>query len=155
MSLYDIALGDGNQGARGALLLAILGNPEPGRFRDAWVEKGDDGEPVISIYTRNGGGNRSDYAEVISALQAHPLYLRDADDELDSTYATFRFSAPPEARDVLLATAREPVNMDEKWKEAIDRFESGEMRPAEQAMADQLGAMLSDLSPDAPRIMEV
>jgi hypothetical protein len=29
------------------------------------------------------------------------------------------------------------------------------MRPAEQAMADQLAAMLGDPSPDAPRIMEV
>jgi hypothetical protein len=169
MSLYEIAVADGNQRERGAILLAILGSPVVARFRDAWVEKGGDG-PVIAIYTRQGGGNRECfcasepgrahvpdqcYAACNEALAAHPLYLRDADDSFDATYATFYFRAPDEFREALAEAAVEPVNMSERWQAAIERIGSGEMRPAEQAMADQLAAMLEDPSPDAPKIMEV
>jgi len=169
MSLYEIAVADGHQHERGAILLAVLDNPVVTRFRDAWVEKSDDG-PVIAIYTRQGGGNRTCYcdedpqprhvpencyAACNEALQAHPLYLRDADDAFDSTYATFWFRVPDECREVLAEAAVEPVNMSERWKAAIARIERGEIRPAEAAMIDQFAAMLSDQSPDAPRIMEV
>ncbi|MFJ9633701.1 hypothetical protein ACIRU8_39015 [Streptomyces sp. NPDC101175] len=119
MSMYSLAVADGHQNARGAVLLAALGNPDPGRFRDAWVEKGDSGEPVIVIYTRNGGGNREEYEDVIADLQAHPLYLRDADDDFDATYATFYFSAPAELRDQLQEIAQEPVDTSERWHAAI------------------------------------
>lgn len=59
--LYNLIASDGKEFDRGKILLAILGNPEVGWFRDAWVEKGEDGKPVIAIYTRNGGGNREHY----------------------------------------------------------------------------------------------
>lgn len=169
MSLYEIAVADGHQHGRGAVLLGILGNPVEARFRDAWVEKGGDG-PVIAIYTRQGGGNRQCYcdsepgrahvpgqcyAACNEALAAHPLYLRDADDDFDATYATFYFRVPEECREALAEAAVEPVNMSERWQAAIERIGSGEVRPAEQAMMDQLAAMLGDPSPGAPRIMEV
>ena len=168
MSLYDVALGDGGQHERGAILLQVLGGPTVARFRDAWAETSDDG-PVIAIYTRQGGGNRECnceefgrehvpeqcYAACNEALAAHPLYLRDADDEFDATYCTFYFRAPDEFRGVLTRLAGEPVNMGERWKAAIERLESGDLRPAETAMADQLGAFLSDPAPGAPKIMEV
>jgi len=173
MALYDIAVGDGQQLERGAILLTILGNPTVKRFRDAWTEKGSDGEPVIAIYTRQGGGYRECYCDTVdmlassthnpegcnaacnTALAAHPLYLRDADDDFDRTYATFYFRVPPEYRDALAASAVDPVNMSEVWQQEIDRIGSGEMRPAEVALGDQLGAFLSDPAPDGPRIMEV
>ncbi|MFJ4785061.1 hypothetical protein [Streptomyces sp. NPDC088794] len=117
--MYSIAVGDGHQDARGVVLLAALGNPDPGRFRDAWVEKGDGGLPVIAIYTRNGGGNRESYEDVIAGLQSHPLYLRDADDDFDSTYATFYFSTPAEFVDTLQPLAQEPVDTSERWQAAI------------------------------------
>lgn len=169
MSLYEIAVADGHQRERGAVLLTILGHPVVARFRDAWVEKGDDG-PVIAVYTRQGGGNRECfcneggdrahvpeqcYAACNEALAAHPLYLRDADDSFDATYATFYFRPPDEFRDALAEAAVEPVDMSERWQAAIDRVASGKMRPAERAMADQLGAMLGDPSPGAPRVMEI
>ena len=174
MALYDIAVGDGHQRDRGAILLTILGNPTVKRFRDAWTEKGSDGEPVIAIYTRQGGGNRECYCdsengEMVAAqhvpescnaacnavLAAHPLYLRDADDDFDATYATWYFRVPPEYRDALAASAGEPRNMSEVWQQAIDRIGSGEMRPAEVALGDQLAAFITDPAPDSPRIMEV
>lgn len=129
--MYDLVVGDGGQGARGAFLLHVLGSPEPGRFRDAWVEKGDDGEPVIVIYTRNGGGNRECYChdhpevgcleKVIEDLQAHPLYLSDEDDDFDGTYATFRFRCPDDAevRDLLAGAADGRRDMDAEWQKAI------------------------------------
>ena len=171
MALYDLAVGDGHQRERGAVLLAVLGYPVVARFRDAWVEKSPDG-PVIVIYTRQGGGNRECYCDEYEdrahvpeqcyaacneALTEHPLYLRDADDSFDSTYATFYFRAPDDAeiRDALASIAQDPVDTDARWQQAIDRIGRGELRPAETAMADQLGAMLADPSPDAPKIMEV
>lgn len=171
MGLYDVVMGDGHQAERGALLLAVLDNPVVARFRDAWVERGEDG-PVIAVYTRQGGGNRECYcdeygrshalasprecyAKCNETLAAHPLYISDADDDFDATYATFRFRVPGEMREALADLARDPVDMSERWQEAIDRVRSGELRPAETALADQLGAMLSDESPHAPRIMEV
>jgi hypothetical protein len=117
--MYSIAVGDGHQDARGAVLLAALGNPDPGRFRDAWVEKGDGNQPVIAIYTRNGGGNRESYEDVIAGLQSHPLYLRDADDDFDSTYATFYFSTPDELIEAFRVVAQEPVDTSERWHAAI------------------------------------
>lgn len=131
----------GTDHAEGATaLLVILGfdsTAEVGRYRDAWVEKSPEGEPIIAIYTRNGGGNREHYSYTEPPVQegpecpctgcvgtyrlpAHPRYLRDRDDEFDYTYATFYFSSPPEFRDALLNVASdEPVDMSEKWQEAI------------------------------------
>lgn len=119
MSMYSMVAGDGHQYDRGRILLAALGNPDPGRFRDAWVEKGENGQPVIAIYTRNGGGNREEYEGVIADLQDHPLYLRDADDDFDSTYATFYFSTPAELRDQFREIAQEPVDTDQRWMDVI------------------------------------
>jgi len=170
MSLYDAAVADGRQHERGAVLLAILGNPVVARFRDAWVEKSGDG-PVIAIYTRQGGGNRECYcdggdpgrahvpeqcyAACNEALAAHPLYLRDADDGFDATYATFYFRVPGEYRDALAEAAGDPVDTDARWREAIERIRRGEIRPAETAMMDQIAAALGDPSPDSPKIIRI
>jgi hypothetical protein len=158
MGLYDVVLGDGKQAERGALLLGLLGNPEVARFRDAWAERGEDG-PVIAVYTRTGGPNRADYKAVNDALAAHPDCICDADDDFDPTYCTFRFRVPegtdPRIVNALAATAVEPVNMSERWKDAIARVGRGELKPSETAMLDQFASMLADESPDAPRIMEV
>jgi hypothetical protein len=180
MGLYDIVLGDGLQGERGALLLPLLDQPTVARFRDAWVEKGDDGRPVIAVYTRQGGGNRTCHCDAKAGtpefkaehvpsncysacneeLARHPLYIRDADDAFNATYATFWFrlpgTLPDDVRRVLTEAAIDPVDMSERWRQAIKRVESGELRPAETAMVDQLAAFLSDPDPgDGPRIMQV
>lgn len=170
MSLYEIAVADGSQRERGAVLLGMLGGPVVARFRDAWVEKDGDG-PVIAVYTRQGGGNRECfcpeadfegahvpgqcYAACNEALAAHPLYLRDADDDFDATYATFYFRGPEEWRGVLAEAAVEPVNMSDRWKQAIARVGRGEVRPAETAMMDQLAAALGDPSPDSPKVVRI
>ena len=63
MSMYAMVLGDSNLPNRSGFLLGILGNPDVGRFRDAWLEKDAQGVPQIAVYTRNGGGNRECWHE--------------------------------------------------------------------------------------------
>jgi hypothetical protein len=139
MSMYEMVFQDPNRERRAAVLLAILGNPDVGRLRDAWVEKGERG-PVIAVYTRNGGGNRDHYGDgpagigcdctgciATYQLPAHSQYIRDADDEFDATYATFYFW-PPEDRkvlDLLTAVAVDPVDTSQRWKQVIDAIQDG------------------------------
>lgn len=129
-------MADGNTPNRAAILLHVLGNPDPGRLRDAWVEKGDDGEPTIAIYTRNGGGNREcycdDYASqpdfvagtctgcVGDKFEALDGCFRAEDDDFDSTYRTYYFRVPAEYRDMLAEVATDPVDMSARWLAAID-----------------------------------
>lgn len=84
-----------------ALLKTVgLTRADCGRFRDAYALKGE-----VCVYTRNGGGNREEYQPVIDRLKENPLYLRDADDEYDTTYCTIYFKVP------------------ERWAEVIKQFE--------------------------------
>lgn len=106
-------------------ILGLLGFAKPdevGRFRDAWVEKDSDGKtPIFAVYTRNGGGNREDQAEAITRMQEHPLYLRDADDEFDYTYATFYFRTPEGIlEDVDPNDLQDHVDTSQRWLDALD-----------------------------------
>ena len=57
------------------------------RFRGAGIQEGE-----IIIHTRTGGGNREAYPNKI--LTQNKYYLRDADDDFDSTYADYFFKIP-------------------------------------------------------------
>jgi hypothetical protein len=141
MSMYHLVFGSEGPAIRGALLLKLLELEHVGRFRDAWVERGEDGKPVIAVYTRNGGGNREQCWRLEDipvpqtanspacncaacmanhVLPAHPAWIRGADDEFDSTYRTEYFAVPDEHAVELAKVAEEPVNMSEKWLKAID-----------------------------------
>lgn len=90
MTFYSMLFGRNSQSD---LLLAVIGFKEVDveRFRDAFAEQ--DGKE-IRVYTRTGGGNRSDYPQV--DLYRSPLFLRTEDDDFDSTYASFYFRVPEE-----------------------------------------------------------
>lgn len=118
--LYNALIGDGREVERGSMTVRILGLEDVGRFRDSWVERGEDGKPVFAIYTRNGGGNRERQAEPIASMRANEYYLRDADDTFDETYATFYFRVPDEWQEALTPVMIEPVDMSAKWIAAID-----------------------------------
>lgn len=141
MDLYNLLLGDGKQGARGATCIAALGiEPKQlGRFRDAWTEVGPDNLVRIAIYTRNGGANREAYAEEISAMQANDYYIADVDDDFDSTYATFYFRMPgedieieaegaerwPSVRaDMIESAHTQPLNLSEIWRAKLEAIKS-------------------------------
>jgi len=119
MSLYNMLFGR-NKDADLLLLMLGLAREDTGRFRDAFLHKEGD-ETLIAIYTRNGGNNRPDYFP--EWLTAHPLYVRDADDDFDNTYCTIFFRLPnevPEAFKKAAAEAVEPFDPDKRWAEMLD-----------------------------------
>jgi hypothetical protein len=135
MGLYNLVHGT-NPASDWLLGLLNLTRTDVGRFRDAWVSKADDGRLEIAVYTRNGGGNRADYMPDFSA---HPLYLRDEDDDFDCTYATIYFSAPVEALS-LLAGLEENRDPSAEWAKALDALREGKREdPALQERARQGG----------------
>jgi len=128
------------------LVLALIDKHAPakfGRLRDAWVERTEAGSIRLAVYTRNGGGNRECWDGgtigcecagccIEKLLPVHPLYLSDADDDFDCTYATIYFKVPPNAEAILrdlgapddfdftLASfAVEPVDSSKRWNDAI------------------------------------
>jgi hypothetical protein len=133
--MYNMLFGNGE---RGHFLLAQLGFKslsEVGRYRDGWLEKGENKVPRIAIYTRNGGGNRENLEEVFNKLKSHPDYLFDKDDDYDNTYATIYFKCPKDLTDIL--TAEEPgwedkiqdqINMGEVWQAVIKAMRDEEIK---------------------------
>lgn len=122
MSLYNAVFG---QNPAGPALVDLVHQAQPievGRFRDAWVEhEGDD--LLIRVHTRNGGGNREDYDD--PSMQAHPWYVRDEDDDFDSTYADYWFrpdltALEPDVARALVEMAQAPVDMTARWTAAIE-----------------------------------
>lgn len=131
MSLYSILAGEE---PLADILLAGLGltRSDVGRFRDAWVTT----EGEIAVYTRNGGGNRDCWSDedestescecpgciITYRLPKHPLYLRDSDDDFDSTYATIHFKPP----DAIPEDFPRGVSGDERWAAILAKLHGGQ-----------------------------
>lgn len=114
MSLYNMING---VNPATFFILPMLGEKHPDnypRFRDCFVDNNE-----IHVYTRVGGGNRNcGFGE--EELQQHPNYLRDFDDEYDSTYATYVFSIPDEFKnDFDLITFGKIKEISETYKERL------------------------------------
>lgn len=90
MSMYNMLFGMNPQSD---LLLAVLGlrKNDIERFRDVYVSK--DGK-TITIRTRTGGGNRSDYPNL--TMRKLPTWQGSEDEEFDCTYADDMFAVPDE-----------------------------------------------------------
>lgn len=115
MSLYNMLSG---VNPATFFILPMLGEKHPDeypRFRDCFVSE----ENEIHVYTRVGGGNRNcGYGE--EELQSHPNFLRDEDDEFDTTYATYVFCVP------------------EDWKNDFELITSNRIKEISQAYKDRL-----------------
>lgn len=98
------------------VLLSILNltKADFGRFRDVYLIDGK-----IAVYTRCGGGNREDYVEVFEKMSQHPNFCYDADDDFDSTYATFYFSFPAEWKQDLEHLEND-TTPSEKWAKLLE-----------------------------------
>lgn len=129
MSMYGLVFG---RNPIAPIILEALALPESavGRFRDAFVSNGE-----FAIYTRNGGGNREHFSDdgteegedcfctgciITYHLPKHPNYLRDKDDDFDSTYATVYFSIPEKYKELFSEFDSGDFNPDERWFAAID-----------------------------------
>ena len=138
MSLYNMLFGV-NPSA--GVLLGMLGTDIGGvpRFRDCYLS-GDN----IVIHTRTGGGNRDYYDSLESRLDEYPEseydgpfnadlrtlpnYLRDRDDDFDSTYADFYFSIPEKFKaevEILrdMGGERDPG---QAWQDLFTKLHSGD-----------------------------
>lgn len=151
-------------------LLALLKAADPevdfGRERDAWVEiQGD--WIGIRVHTRNGGTNRASQKPAIDSMRAHPWFDRDADQEFDSTYADFWFVPPhqlglpgefvehhDEILEFLTRIAVPPVDMNERWREAIAKLSTEGPPPSMDPLVQQLKQAVESFGagegPDAP-----
>jgi hypothetical protein len=161
MGLYNILHG---MNPAGLILLRALElrhhklNPDgkwaTGRFRD--IHLSGEGDKII-LFTRNGGGNREcwDYEGCGDAstpalhnpdclvyinwdLTQHPHYIKDYDDDFDSTYASFEFKVP-EILDKLLpldklleAQGGPPRSFRERFMEVMDEIKSKSPEELEQ-----------------------
>jgi len=99
MSLYNMLCGV-NPATPIILSLLKLTEADFARFRDICIAA--DGK-TITVYTRLGGGNRQHYQQVLDRLKAHPLYVRDYDDDFDNTFANVEFKAPGDEQAAVLA----------------------------------------------------
>lgn len=160
MSLYNMLHG---RNPLTPVILGWLGLTEEGcgRFRDVYVAKADDGLPRVLVYTRNGGGNRECFCKsdtqhnsgeghctprYTAALQEHPLYESDSDDDYDRTYATFVFRVPEAWRDSALALLEDGPTPAEKWDRLLTKLYGAdksdpEVRRALDAMTPTLEAI--------------
>lgn len=127
--LYNLVFGENTYGEALVTLLNDVQAVNVGRYRDAWVEAAGD-DLMIRVHTRNGGGNREWMDDAITSMEAHPWYVRDEDDDFDSTYADFWFrpdltTLDPATARGLVDIAQAPVDMTERWQAAIDAIAGG------------------------------
>lgn len=136
MSLYNLINGV-NQAT--FYILPMLGKhpKEYPRFRDCFIgavrnsdsedqfgipKKETSDEMVISVYTRVGGGNRDEYQDEIEEIQGMPTYIRDYDDDFDSTFATFVFGIPEKwLADLEKITGGKANEISEEYKQELKR----------------------------------
>ena len=106
---------DGGALARGALLLPLLPGLEAPGFRDAWVEREEDGKLTIVVYVHGTFG--------LSAMRKHPSCTGDKADEFDPAYRIFRYAGPDSHAEVLAELATVPVDPAARWADARRRLE--------------------------------
>lgn len=151
MSLYNMLFGT-NEIASTLLFILDLDQLDKkwdsGRFRDIYL---NEDETRIILYTRNGGGNRrhwdlthSKYKEgpdcpcpgciITYKLKKHPNYIKDYDDDFDSTYAYVEFGVPKQFREIAesLATRKKPESIREKFDNYMERIKAGKAQIPEE-----------------------
>lgn len=130
MSLYNLLHGV-NPLAGIWLTMLDLKPDDVGRFRDCYLARDDETKELqIHIYTRNGGGNREDHWGVFDRLSNHPMYLRDWDDDFDSTYATIAFKIPDGFKSAVQELVKEqpesvPPSPQERFSAFMEKLQSG------------------------------
>lgn len=98
-----------------------------GRFRDIYLTT--DGQKIV-LFARNGAKSWGATQFSQDVLRRHPNYLRDYEDDLDSTYVSTEFSIPDIAKgktvEMLLARGaaydKTPL---QKFRELIDKLQRG------------------------------
>lgn len=98
MSLYEKLFGE-NEEAPAILGFAGLTRGMFMRYRDCFLNPEG---TIVTVITRIGGGNRSEYRQAHTDIKRHPNYICDYDDAFDNTYCYFEFKV----NDKYLETAK-------------------------------------------------
>jgi hypothetical protein len=143
MSLYNMLFGT-NPLAHLYLSMLGLTDGDTGRFRDCFLAKDPEtGEEHIVIFTRNGGGNRDDYAGTTATLQSHPEYVRDFDDEFDCTYASYVFKVPTAFKSIVekITSTLEDQHTDpgSRFQELLKKLETNDKSDPQVKHAIEVG----------------
>lgn len=118
MALYNQLFGE-NEDAVAILGFASLTREMFPRYRDVFLA--DEGRTII-VYTRIGGNNRNDYQEEIQQIMKHPQYKDNCDDELDNTYAYFKFNVLPKYSDTAKKIFKEePIPVFQMFERHMER----------------------------------
>jgi len=125
VTMFDLAIGTSGYPP---MILGMAGlTPDMiGRYRDHWLERSEAGVLIMALYTRNGGGNREEYAEHLRQMHDLDSFVSDADDEFDSTYCTLRFRVTKEqALDWLNRHRTSGADFDDEevWDEMVNAAE--------------------------------
>lgn len=131
MSLYNMIFKE-NPDADRLLSMLDLERDAFGRYRDVYLS--GDGEKII-VYTRCGGDNRFEYDKVFEAIEGHPQYIQDYDDDYDETYCYFEFYVPEQYKREAsnMATGTDPLNVHEKFEEAMREMQKPGTEAAKRA----------------------
>lgn len=116
----------------------LVERPDPSDPR--WDDK--DWQVILSVYTRNGGGNRECWCggdehdetcliPAISAMQEHPKYIDDLDSEDDYTYASFLFAVEDVERAKRVCRDESIVHLRQSRHAMLNRIASGTTSPLE------------------------
>ncbi len=94
-----------------------------GRFRDIFLnEEGT----KITLYTRNGGGNRETYWYIFDILKTHPNFVKEFNDDFDCTYAYVEFTVPVQYlayTRILAKKSGKPETVHEKFQKVIQEIQ--------------------------------
>lgn len=124
----------------GTLLFMIGLKPQDtGRFRDCYLSK--DGTKIL-VYTRNGGGNRPDHMPDFSK---HPQFIRDYDDDFDSTFATIEFNVPDEYKEICneLVKTTDTRTGAERMNHVLEELKAGADTPSNKRVME-IGKQICD-----------
>ena len=121
MSMYDIINNGSNENAHKILkLIGLTANDFP-RYRDVSLWNNN---TEIRVLTRAGGGNREEYQVNINELKNNKYYLRDEDDDFDSTYAYIFFKVPTEYLETVKNIKTDERTMEQKIQDSMKDLEN-------------------------------
>ena len=140
MSLYNRLFGE-NENAMPLLGMINTTRTQFQRYRDVFLNKEG---TIITVLTRLGGGNRSDYEEVFKKMRANDYYIKDYDDDYDSTYCYFEFKVPEHYLEVCkkLAPTEDRLSIKEMFDKEVE--EAQIPGSAASKRMDEIGKMIAD-----------
>lgn len=120
MSMYNIMNKGSNEKAHEILnMIGLIENDIP-RYRDVSLWNNN---TEIRVIARVGGANRQDYQEEINALKKNEYYIKNIDDDFDSTYAYIFFEVPTEYIETVKNIKTDERTIKQKTDDAIKEFD--------------------------------